>query len=148
MDGKVLGIERRRRWSKDEKSRIVKETLMPGAVVARSLDGTGWRRACSSHGEGWRARRTGQERRRDLLPVEIGAMAAPSDGGGETVAPGDERTPNKVRRHRNRTRSQIRCTSTSTVVANRTSDRVTDRYGTISMIRNRYAAPTSPAASG
>jgi transposase len=34
MDGKVLGVERRRRWSKDEKSRIVEETLMPGAVVS------------------------------------------------------------------------------------------------------------------
>src|ERR1700690_1373625 len=33
MDGKVLGVERRRRWSKDEKSRIFEETLMPGAVV-------------------------------------------------------------------------------------------------------------------
>jgi transposase len=35
MDGKVLGVERRRRWSKDEKSRIVEETLMPGAVVCQ-----------------------------------------------------------------------------------------------------------------
>jgi transposase-like protein len=35
MDGKVLGIERRRRWSKDEKSRIVEETLAPGAVGER-----------------------------------------------------------------------------------------------------------------
>jgi transposase len=34
MDGKVLGIERRRRWSKDEKARIVEETLMPEAVVS------------------------------------------------------------------------------------------------------------------
>jgi transposase len=34
MDGKVLGIERRRRWSKDEKARIVEETLAPGAVVS------------------------------------------------------------------------------------------------------------------
>ena len=34
MDGKVLGIERRRRWSKDEKARIVEETLTPGAVVS------------------------------------------------------------------------------------------------------------------
>src|SRR5208337_41371 len=33
MDGKVLGVERRRRWSKDEKARIVEETLIPGAVV-------------------------------------------------------------------------------------------------------------------
>jgi transposase-like protein len=31
MDGKVLGVERRRRWSKDEKARIVEETLIPGA---------------------------------------------------------------------------------------------------------------------
>ena len=34
MDGKVLGIERRRRWSKDAKARIVEETLVPGAVVS------------------------------------------------------------------------------------------------------------------
>jgi transposase len=79
MDGKVLGIERRRRWSKDEKSRIVEETLMPGAVVsevarrhgvAQSLLFT-WRRLA----------RTAEPARRDgsiLLPVEIGAMAAPS----------------------------------------------------------------------
>ena len=34
MDGKVLGIERRRRWSRDEKARMVEETLAPGAVVS------------------------------------------------------------------------------------------------------------------
>ncbi len=28
------GIERRRRWSRDEKMRIIEETLAPGAVVA------------------------------------------------------------------------------------------------------------------
>jgi transposase len=79
QNGKVLGIERRRRWSKDEKSRIVEETLMPGAVVsevarrhgvAQSLLFT-WRRLA----------RTAEPARRDdsiLLPVEIGAMAAPS----------------------------------------------------------------------
>jgi transposase-like protein len=33
MDGKVLGVERRRRWNKEEKARIVEETLMPDAVV-------------------------------------------------------------------------------------------------------------------
>ena len=33
MDGKVLGFERRRRWSDEEKARIVEETLVPGAVV-------------------------------------------------------------------------------------------------------------------
>jgi transposase-like protein len=30
MDGKVLGLERRRRWSKDEKARIVEETWRGG----------------------------------------------------------------------------------------------------------------------
>ena len=34
MDGKVLGVERRRRWNRDEKARIVEETLAPGAVVS------------------------------------------------------------------------------------------------------------------
>ena len=80
MDGKVLGVERRRRWSKDEKARIVEETLMPGAVVsevarrhgvAQSLLFT-WRRL---------ARTAAQPSERDgsiLLPVEIAAMATPS----------------------------------------------------------------------
>src|SRR5271169_6106745 len=79
MDGKVRGIERRRRWSKDEKARIVEETLMPGAVVgevarrhgvAQSLLFT-WRRL---------ARTAEPARRGDsiLLPVEIGATAPPS----------------------------------------------------------------------
>jgi transposase len=79
MDGKVLGVERRRRWSKAEKARIVEETLMPGAVVcevarrygvAQSLLFT-WRRQA----------RTAEPNGRDcsiLLPVEIDAMATPS----------------------------------------------------------------------
>ena len=78
MDGKVLGIERRRRWGKDEKARIVEETLMPGAVVsevalrhgvAQSLLFT-WRRLA----------RTVEPAGRDgsiLLPVEIDATAPP-----------------------------------------------------------------------
>ena len=80
MNGKVLGIERRRRWSKDEKARIVEETLATGAVVsevarrhgvAQSLLFT-WRRL---------ARTAAQPSERDgsiLLPVEIAAMATPS----------------------------------------------------------------------
>lgn len=79
MDGKVLGIERRRRWSRDERARIVEETLIPGAVVsevarrhgvAQSLLFT-WRRLA----------RTTEPARKDgsiLLPVEIGAMTTPS----------------------------------------------------------------------
>ena len=78
MDGKVLGIERRRRWSRNEKARIVGETLIPGAVVsevarrhgvAQSLLFT-WRRLA----------RTTEPARRDgsiLLPVEIDATALP-----------------------------------------------------------------------
>jgi transposase len=34
MRADVLGVERRRRWSNDEKARIVEETLAPGAKVA------------------------------------------------------------------------------------------------------------------
>ena len=77
MDGKVLGIERRRRWSRDEKARIVEETLAPGAVVsevarrhgvAQSLLFT-WRRLARTP-----AGRDGSI----LLPVEIDAMAPAS----------------------------------------------------------------------
>src|SRR4029077_16218959 len=86
MDGKVLGVERRRRWSKDEKARIVEETLAPGAVVsevarrhgvAQSLLFT-WRRLA----------RPAEPVRRDgsiLLPVEIDAPPPPS--GSEAARP-------------------------------------------------------------
>jgi transposase len=78
MDGKVLGVERRRRWSNDEKVRIVEETLMPGVVVsevarrhgvAQSLLFT-WRRQVRAEPDG----KDGSI----LLPVEIRSMAAPS----------------------------------------------------------------------
>ena len=81
MDGKVLGVERRRRWGHGEKGRIVEETLMPGAVVsevarrhgvAQSLLFT-WRRL---------ARTTEPARKRRasiLLPVEIDAPPPPSE---------------------------------------------------------------------
>jgi transposase len=85
MDGKVLGVERRRRWSKDEKARIVEETLAPGAVVsevarrhgvAQSLLFT-WRRLA----------RTADPAMRDgsiLLPVEIDAT---TPSGSEATRP-------------------------------------------------------------
>ena len=75
MDGKVLGVERRRRWNREEKARIVEETLGPGAVVsevarrhgvAQSLLFT-WRRLAR------RAAPSGDGS--ILLPVEIDAMA-------------------------------------------------------------------------
>jgi transposase len=79
MDGKVLGVERRRRWSKDDKARIVEETLIPGAVVcevarrhgvAQSLLFT-WRRQARSAEPGGRDSSI-------LLPVEIGTITAQS----------------------------------------------------------------------
>jgi len=78
MDVKVLGVERRRRWSKDAKARIVEETLAPGAVVseiarrhgmAQSLLFT-WRRLAHTAGP---VGRDGSI----LLPVEIDARAPP-----------------------------------------------------------------------
>jgi transposase len=91
MDGKVLGVERRRRWSRDEKARIVEETLARGAVVsevarrhgvAQSLIFT-WRRLA----------RTAEPARSNgsiLLPVEIDAMAS---------APGSEARPPRPARN-------------------------------------------------
>jgi transposase len=78
MDGKVLGVERRRRWSRDEKARMVEETLAPGAVVsevarrhgvAQSLLFT-WRRLARTADPAGRAGSI-------LLPVEIDAPAPP-----------------------------------------------------------------------
>ena len=88
MDGKILGVERRRRWSKDEKARIVEETLMRGAVVsevarrhgvAQSLLFT-WRRLARIAGP---ATRDGSI----LLPVEIDATARPAGGADEAGPP-------------------------------------------------------------
>ena len=80
MDGKVLGVERRRRWSRDEKARMVEETLAPGAVVsevarrhgvAQSLLFT-WRRLARA------ATQPSERNGSILLPVEIDATAPPS----------------------------------------------------------------------
>jgi transposase len=37
MQVKVFGAERRRRWSYDEKIRLVKETLQAGEIVSAAL---------------------------------------------------------------------------------------------------------------
>ena len=80
MQVKVLGAERRRRWSYDEKVRLVEETLQAGETVcgvgrrhglAHSLLFT-WRRQA-------RAGRLGsQEAAPTLLPVEIASTPAPA----------------------------------------------------------------------
>jgi transposase len=70
------GVERRRRWSRDDKMRIIEETLAPGAVVteiarrhgiATSLVFT-WRRRA-------RLATVAAERPR-LVPVQVAAAAA------------------------------------------------------------------------
>ena len=79
MDGKVLGVERRRRWNRDEKARIVEETLMPDAVVCEVARRHG---VAQSLLFAWRRQaRVAEVSGRDgsiLLPVEIGAMTTPS----------------------------------------------------------------------
>ena len=75
MQGKVLGVERRRRWSDEDRARIVAETLIPGAVVCEVA-----RRNGLSHSLVFAWRRQARAEDRDgesgsvLLPVEIGAV--------------------------------------------------------------------------
>ncbi len=77
MQVKVLGAERRRRWSQDEKARLIEETLQPGETVcgvarrhglAQSLLFT-WRRQA-------RQGRPGGEALPALVPVEITSAPA------------------------------------------------------------------------
>lgn len=79
MQVKVLGAERRRRWSYDEKVRLVEETLQAGETVcgvarrhgmAQSLLFT-WRRQA-------RQGRLGGEAMPALVPVEITSTPAPA----------------------------------------------------------------------
>src|SRR5262252_579863 len=82
MQVKVLGVERRRRWSYDEKVRLVEETLQAGETVcgvarrhglAQSLLFT-WRRQA-------RQGRLGGEALPALVPVEITSAPAPASTG-------------------------------------------------------------------
>ncbi len=107
MDGKVLGIERRRRWSKDEKARIVEETLTPGAVVsevARPAARRGSEPALHLAKAGARGGGAEGARRLDLAAGRDRRDGPlPPAGGGEAAAPSDEPTADEVRRHRDRT---------------------------------------------
>ena len=99
MQVKVLGVERRRRWSRDEKARIVEETMAPGAVVCEVARRYGvsqslifyWRRRA-------RAERLGETNVSTLLPVEIAAsttcLTSNSVGGAGT--PPSTRRANSV----------------------------------------------------
>ena len=46
------GLERRRRWSRDYKMRIIEETLAPGAVVTEIAPDTALQRVWYSQGGG------------------------------------------------------------------------------------------------
>ena len=78
MQVKVLGAERRRRWSYDEKVRLIEETLQPGETVCGVARRNGvaqsllfsWRRQA-------RQGRLGGEAVPALVPVEIAAAPAP-----------------------------------------------------------------------
>ena len=80
MQGKVLGVERRRRWSAEAKARLVEETLVPGAIVSEVARRHGvsqsllftWRRQS-------RAEASSDSAGSILLPVEIESSAATSE---------------------------------------------------------------------
>jgi len=80
MQVKVLGTERRRRWSYEEKARLIEETLQPGETVcgvarrhgvAQSLLFS-WRRQARA------GRLGGQETGPALIPVEISSAPSPA----------------------------------------------------------------------
>jgi transposase len=80
MQVKVLGAERRRRWSYDEKVRLIEETFQAGETVcgvarrhglAQSLLFT-WRRQARQ------GRLGGQEVAPALIPVEISSAPSPA----------------------------------------------------------------------
>ena len=80
MQGKVLGVERRRRWSAEAKARLVEETLVRGAVVCEVARRHGvsqsllftWRRQS-------RAEAPSESAGSILLPVEIESSATTSE---------------------------------------------------------------------
>jgi len=67
MQVNVLGAERRRRWSYDEKVRLVEETLQPGETVCGVARRHGVLIACCSPGVDKRARGDWAEMLRLLL---------------------------------------------------------------------------------
>jgi transposase len=70
------GVERRRRWSRDDKMRIIEETLAPGAVVTEIARRHG---IATSLVFTWRRRArlaTVAAARTRLVPVQVAAAAA------------------------------------------------------------------------
>lgn len=81
----ITGTGRRRRWSEDDKARIVEETLAPGAVVSQVARRHGltpqqaftWRREARQ-----RAKESGAV---SFVPVVMTARADPKIGPGATI---------------------------------------------------------------
>ena len=71
------GLERRRRWSQDDKARIVEETLAPGAKVTEVARRNG---VAASLVFTWRRQaRTSEQVVPSFTPVQIAAVAAPAE---------------------------------------------------------------------
>ncbi|WP_027556319.1 transposase [Bradyrhizobium sp. Cp5.3] len=74
----ITSVERRRRWSQDEKERLVAASLEPGATVSEVARMAGlhvsqlfrWRKELCKHGDASIA---------PLVPVEIGPSVPPRD---------------------------------------------------------------------
>ena len=86
----LTGPARRRRWSEDIKSRIVEETLVPGAVVAEVA--RRWQ-VCPQQVFGWRRKMrlgmAGEARAAmDFVPIVSAAPAATPERVPSWVAPG------------------------------------------------------------
>jgi transposase len=111
MRGEVLGPERRRRWSEDEKARIIEESLRPGAHVTNIARRHGISRALLY---AWR-----REARcapvspvappiPDFVPVLLSAPEEPqgTTAASETAAP-DGRSRHSARRRSTSTGGEI-----------------------------------------
>ncbi|MGY4182970.1 transposase-like protein [Bradyrhizobium sp. USDA 4518] len=71
------GLERRRRWSQDDKARIVEETLAPGAKVTEVARRNG---VAASLVFTWRRQaRTSEQGVPSFTPVQIAAVAASAE---------------------------------------------------------------------
>lgn len=71
------GLERRRRWSQDDKARIVEETLAPGAKVTEVARRNG---VAASLVFTWRRQaRTSEQVAPSFTPVQIAAVAASTE---------------------------------------------------------------------
>ena len=83
------GLERRRRWSQDDKARIVEETLVPGAKVTEVARRNG---VAASVVFTWRRQaRTVEKVGPCFAPVQIAAAVEPSEENAKLLSEDDRR---------------------------------------------------------